>query len=158
MSLPNFQAAASEQGRWWEKTCTDALRYAGFTIVAERITFPECGIEADIVADNKHGIRFYISCKGSMQGDRPGMVRTDTLKKAIAEMALLSVCGYWPLVVMASHSPIQGTGVAMLAVAQRAWPFQVINPITDSKHLRWLAQANEDKLRAKFGDGPNPNR
>ena len=56
--------------------------------------------------------------KGSVQGTRPGLRRTDTLKKAIANGALLrSLTDPAPYVVVTSHLPEAGAGAAMLRAA-----------------------------------------
>lgn len=52
-----------------------------------------------------------------MQGNRPGLIRTDTLKKAIANGALLrSLADPAPYVVVTGSSPMPA-GVAMLHAA-----------------------------------------
>ena len=58
--------------------------------------------------------------KGSVQGARPGLLRTDTVKKAIANGALLAAeTDRHPYVVLTSHLPDTGAGAAMLQTALR---------------------------------------
>jgi hypothetical protein len=79
---------------------------------------PAFGVEIDQVATSPSGAEVWFEYKGSVQGARPGLLRTDTLKKAIANGALL--VGHpdrCPYIVLTSHLPETGAGAAMLAVA-----------------------------------------
>lgn len=143
----NFQREAGIQGKWFEDTCEKALKYAGFTVVGRRERFDDAEIEVDLIATNRHEISFYVDCKGSLQGDRPGLIRTDTLKKGICELFMLNRCGWGPLVLMASHIPTEGSGKRWLEIARQDFPFLVINPLTDGRLLRELANADEVRLR-----------
>ncbi len=67
----------------------------------------------------------YFEVKGSNEGPRPGCLRTDTLKKAIANVALLkavkpTACA----VLVTSHIPVAGYGLEMLSIAIKAGYFQ----------------------------------
>jgi hypothetical protein len=78
------------------------------------------GVEIDCVATSPAGNAIWFEFKGSVQGTRPGLLRTDTLKKAIANGALLAGeptrC---PFIVLTSHLPVVGAGAAMLETALR---------------------------------------
>jgi hypothetical protein len=67
------------------------------------------GVEVDQVATNRHGASILFEFKGSTQGKRPGMMRTDTTKKALANAFLLNRIGLGPLVILTSHKPKPGT-------------------------------------------------
>jgi len=95
---------------------------------------------------NRHDIAFYISCKGSMRGERPGLMRTDTLKKALGEATILDLSMNNPLIVMTSHTPVDGAGKDMLSIIPRRLFFDVIIPWQDGKRLAWLYEANEQAL------------
>lgn len=67
-----------------------------------------------------HGRTIWFEYKGSVQGSRPGLMRTDTLKKAIANGALLRALeDRPPFVVLTSHLPEAGAGLAMLEQARQ---------------------------------------
>jgi hypothetical protein len=142
----NYQAAGREQGDLFEEMSAQALSLAGFTIDARRERFGDAGIEVDIIATNEAGISFYITCKGSWQGSRPGCERTDTLKKALAEAMLLHQHGWGPVLLLTSHRPTTPSGTAMLQSIDPEILFDAVNPLTDGKRLRWLAQATEADL------------
>ena len=66
------------------------------------------------------GRTIWFEYKGSVQGSRPGLMRTDTLKKAIANGALLRALeDRPPFVVLTSHLPEAGAGLAMLEQARQ---------------------------------------
>jgi len=76
------------------------------------------GVEIDRVARSPRGNLIWFEYKGSVQGTRPGLLRTDTLKKAIANGALLAAePDRHPYVVLTSHLPDSGSGAAMLRAA-----------------------------------------
>ena len=75
-------------------------------------------MEIDQEAVSPKGQVVWFEYKGSVQGTRPGLRRTDTLKKAIANGALLrSLPTPAPYVVVTSHLPEAGSGAAMLRAA-----------------------------------------
>lgn len=150
----NFQGLAVQQGREFADECIRLATRVGFAVRDQRVVFPECGVEVDLVIENPQGIAFFVECKGSFR-DRPGLQRTDTLKKAICNMVLLDACGVGPLMVLTSHRPADGVGVAMLRVAQRVVPFEVVVPRDDYRRLIRLAVATESDLA---GEGWNFRR
>lgn len=118
--LANRQAASGRQGAAFEATVETLLKVEGWTIVERHWYEPEIGIEVDIVADSPTGQRWWIECKGSWESpSRNGLERTDTLKKAIANGALLRLLdGHHPYMVIASHLPVTGRGVVWLERAK----------------------------------------
>ena len=116
MSL--FQSASSLQGRQFADQCDLLLRNSGFELARCRVVVSELGVEIDREAVSPSGRTIWFEYKGSVQGPRPGLLRTDTLKKAIANGALLhSMANRAPFVVLSSHLPRAGSGKAMLAAA-----------------------------------------
>jgi hypothetical protein len=114
----SFQSASSLQGRQFADQCDLLLRGCGFRL-AGRIFVPQVGVEIDQEAVAPSGRTIWFEYKGSLQGPRPGLLRTDTLKKAIANGALLGALGgHPPFVVLTSHVPEAGAGLAMLDAAR----------------------------------------
>ena len=113
-----FQAAAGEQGRQFASQCDLLLRNYGFE-VGQAVVVSQIGVEIDREAVSPSGATIWFEYKGSVQGARPGLLRTDTLKKAIANGALLtSLEDHPPFVVLTSHLPEAGAGLAMLNAAK----------------------------------------
>jgi len=117
--LTDFQASAGIQGRQFAEQCGQLLMHYGYTLYG-RTLIANVGVEIDCVATSPGGNAVWFEFKGSVQGTRPGLLRTDTLKKAIANGALLAGeptrC---PFIVLTSHLPIMGAGAAMLETALR---------------------------------------
>ncbi|CAN5870378.1 hypothetical protein BH23ACT2_BH23ACT2_11960 [soil metagenome] len=112
-----FQAAAGIQGRQFAEQCDTLLGHLGYELRGRRV-LAEVGVEIDQEALSPSGTVVWFEYKGSIQGNRPGLRRTDTLKKAIANGALLrGLPGAAPYVVVTSHLPEAGSGAAMLAAA-----------------------------------------
>ena len=112
-----FQSAASLQGRQFADQCDLLLRTSGYEVGA-RVLVGAVGIEIDREAVSPSGRIVWFEYKGSVQGSRPGLLRTDTLKKAIANGALLkAMADRPPFVVLTSHVPEAGAGLAMLETA-----------------------------------------
>ncbi len=113
----SFQASAGIQGRQFAEQCDTLLAHLGYELRGRRV-LPEVGVEIDQEAVSPTGTVVWFEYKGSIQGHRPGLRRTDTMKKAIANGALLrGLADPAPYVVITSHLPEAGSGAAMLATA-----------------------------------------
>jgi hypothetical protein len=69
------------------------------------------------------GREYWCEFKGSWNGTRPGMMRTDTVKKALADVLLLHVApnDYPPCIVLTTHLPLPGSaGQQMIDTALRS--------------------------------------
>lgn len=149
--IKNFQGESSIQGALFVENCLQALRLSGWNILTTKKKIVDVGIEVDIVVQNRHGIDFYIECKGSLQGDRPGSKRTDTLKKAITSGYLFSLSDEFqctaPLLLMTSHMPEKGSGLGMISRLERTVFFDILNPWEHGKRLKWMANADHEDLQ-----------
>lgn len=129
----SFQASAGIQGRQFAEQCDTLLIHFGFELKGRRV-LTEVGVEIDQEAVSPGGTTVWFEYKGSIQGKRPGLIRTDTLKKAIANGALLrSLSDPAPYVVVTSHLPEAGSGAAMLDAALRLRYFADVVCLYDPK-------------------------
>ncbi len=129
----SFQASAGIQGRQFAEQCDTLLTHFGFELKGRRV-LTEVGVEIDQEAVSPRGTTVWFEYKGSIQGKRPGLIRTDTLKKAIANGALLrSLNDPAPYVVVTSHLPDAGSGAAMLDAALRLRYFADVVCLYDPK-------------------------
>jgi hypothetical protein len=129
----SFQASAGIQGRQFAEQCDTLLTHLGFELQGRRV-LTEVGVEIDQEAVSPSGTTVWFEYKGSIQGNRPGLIRTDTLKKAIANGALLrSLPDPAPYVVVTSHLPEAGSGAAMLDAALRLRYFADVVCLYDPK-------------------------
>lgn len=87
------------------------LQIEGWTILATKWRHPDFDVEVDIVATEPlTGLTWWIECKGSWEGSRPGLKRTDTLKKALFNGAMLALADdRKPYMIVASHPPADAT-------------------------------------------------
>jgi hypothetical protein len=85
----SFQAESKKVGDEFEALVYQDLQRRGFDVIDKDFYLAGTGCEVDFRA---HGERFeYVECKGGNEGvgKRPGAKRTDNVKKAIANGALI---------------------------------------------------------------------
>ena len=143
--MKNYQAIATKQGYLVEDIADIRFGDAGFEIADKRVQLES--VEIDRIYTNKHGISFFTTIKGSFRGDRPGCIRTDTLKKAIAEALFIKLEGWGPVLLATSHVPQKGRGAKMLEIIDREILFGVVDLFNGREYLEWLANATEEELR-----------
>ncbi|MGZ8734459.1 MAG: hypothetical protein ACXW1M_04675 [Acidimicrobiia bacterium] len=115
--MTSFQSTSSAQGRQFAQQCDALLATYGFTLDGAR-KIAGIGVEVDQVATSPLGHLVWFEYKGSIQGSRPGLLRTDTLKKAVANGALITgIDDHPPYIVLTSHLPGAGAGLEMLETA-----------------------------------------
>jgi hypothetical protein len=118
-----FQRLAGEQGRAFDAQCRVMLA-PKFEVCDKPFRVPDIGIEMDAtVTSRATGVTYWCEFKGSWNGHRPGMMRTDTAKKALADVLLLHVAPneYPPCIVLTTHLPPAGSsGRQMIDTALRS--------------------------------------
>ena len=84
--MTTFQAESKKSGDQFEDVVMSKLVNDGYLSIEKNVFIPEAGVEVDFFADGH-----YIEAKGGNDGDkkRPGAKRTDSVKKAIANGALI---------------------------------------------------------------------
>lgn len=105
----NFQSESKKSGDEFEGIVYADLVSRGFTKIEKNYVFENIGCEVDFRA---HGEVFeYVECKGGKDGDnkRPGARRTDNVKKAIANGALIKLYNTLRYVVYFSARPEPGS-------------------------------------------------
>lgn len=116
--MTDFQATSRQQGDRFETLCNKILVEAGCTLHGHHLV-RSVGVEIDQCA-SIDGQTVLIEYKGSENGKRPGLLRTDSMKKAICNGALIrdlkDDCPYW---VITSHLPTAGASKAMMEAALR---------------------------------------
>ena len=143
------QRLAVAQGDLFHQECIRSLQIAGFEVADQHVRIAEIGVEIDAITNNANGIAMPWEFKGSWNGSRPGLRRTDTLKKAICNGYLLT---QWsqadrltPLLVMTTHLPEDGSGLAMMHAVGRNVVMAFVDS-RDTKLLTWLYKASEETL------------
>ena len=87
----NFQSESTASGDEFERIVSEDLISKGYTILETNVKISDIGINVDYIAE-KDGIKEYGEAKGGKSGGkkRPGAQRTDNVKKAICNGALLN--------------------------------------------------------------------
>lgn len=105
----SFQAESKRSGDEFENLVYQDLVNRGFGPIEKNFKFENQGVEVDFRA---HGSTFeYVEAKGGKRGDmkRPGAQRTDNVKKAIANGALIKTGNALKYVVYFSAKPEPGS-------------------------------------------------
>jgi hypothetical protein len=87
----NFQSESRRSGDLFEDLVESDLGRIGIKEPERNITLQDVGVEVDFAYTDSVGRQFYIEAKGGESGNkkRPGARRTDNVKKAIANGALI---------------------------------------------------------------------
>jgi predicted AAA+ superfamily ATPase len=86
----NFQAESKKSGDDFEALVLADLKKSGHKDIEEHIILDDLGIEVDFAYQTNYS-KVYVEAKGGESGPkkRPGAKRTDNVKKAIANGALI---------------------------------------------------------------------
>ena len=106
----NFQSESKKSGDEFEEKVLQDLIDRGFSPIERNYQFKEAGVEVDFRAHNVDRFE-YVEAKGGKEGDakRPGAQRTDNVKKAIANGALIKTYNTLYYVVYFSARPEPGS-------------------------------------------------
>lgn len=87
----NFQAESKKSGDEFEDIVLEDLHRSGHRDIKRHIVLKDLGIEVDFTYKTKNNTTIYVEAKGGEVRDkkRPGAKRTDNVKKAIANGALI---------------------------------------------------------------------
>lgn len=144
----DFQLLAHIQGEEFHKDCLQSLAYFGFTIVEAPLYLSDVGIELDALTLNKNLVPMVWEFRGSWRGERPGLKRTDTVKKVVANAFLfkesffeydypgIDTSKIVPLYVITNNIPDKGDSKKMLDVIVRKKMIEKIIEIHDEDTLR----------------------
>lgn len=130
----NFQAESTYSGDIFEdKVLVDLTRF-GHKDIKQHVIVPDTGCEADF-AYMHYGTTVYVEAKGGLQGEkkRPGAKRTDNVKKAIANAAIIkSLYPETQYIVYFSDLPKYGSAShKMLKAAVRAGYIDAVRYLID---------------------------
>ena len=87
----NFQSESKRSGDEFENLVLNDLKERGFGVIKKNVYVEQYGCEVDFVAYGAEWVIEYVEAKGGKEdaGKRPGAQRTDNVKKAIANGALI---------------------------------------------------------------------
>jgi hypothetical protein len=108
--MENFQSQSKKSGDAFEELVYADLVSRGFVNIDRNYCFEDAGCEVDFRAHSDNGFE-YVEAKGGAAGEgkRPGAQRTDNVKKAIANGALIKTYNTLYYVVYFSAKPDPGS-------------------------------------------------
>ena len=108
----NFQSESKKSGDAFEELVYQDLVSRGFDYIQPNVYIEGAGCEVDFIAyDSRYDLVEYVEAKGGLDGEgkRPGAQRTDNVKKAIANGALIKTYNTLRYVVYFSAKPEPGS-------------------------------------------------
>ena len=111
-----------------------------------RFGYQRWGLRSTLGWFRCNGVIYWAEFKGSWQGKIPGLRRTDTVKKALANAFLVATAPdeYPPVIILTSHLPVAGSsGDRMLEAAAAAGAvagvFNINDPDDVARLLAFIA-------------------
>jgi hypothetical protein len=158
--MKDFQERSTRVGIGFRKDCEELLSGIGFAFNSKREKLDDFGVVVELIYDNKNGISLFFEAAGTdeeePQSDRPGLERTDTVKKVIATAYFAQIATGTPTIVLTSHLPNPDSSSGkMLNMAGRNVIFDVlcIYSEKDVEKLRGYANMTESFFQHLVSSG-----
>lgn len=145
--MTDFQASSSRQGALFDQQARLVLAEVGFTVSDRPFTVDDLGVEWDAAVTTVDGRTYWCEFKGSWVGRRPGMARTDTVKKALADALLCWAddADYPPVILITSHHPAPDSrGARMVAMAISCGAVLDVFCINDQRDVERLRRLSKE--------------
>ena len=142
-----FQARGVRQGKAFDEQCRLVLQGLGFEVSDRPFTVADLGVEFDAEVRSRSGRVFWCEFKGSWHGPRPGLRRTDTVKKALTDAFIAHAAegDYPPTLFLTTHTPNPGSsGDRMLEVALTSGALLDVINVNDPKDMERLQRLAQD--------------
>jgi DNA modification methylase len=138
----DFQARASKEGKVAQAIAEDLLLKAGFTITHKNSRLRGLGVTVNFIAVDGDGLPWYFDVSGAFTTTRGGLLRTDTVFKALGRANVLVNHGKTPIVFLTSNLPRPRSegDMALRGVGPRV-VFDAIEMLADSQRERLKAYA-----------------
>lgn len=136
-----FQSRGVIQGKQFDDLCRTVLDGLGFKVSPKPFTVSSLGCEFDAELTSSSGAKYWCEFKGSWHGPRPGLLRTDTVKKALCDVLLAHVDDedHPPVLILTSHLPASGlSGEVMLDVAKKCGALLDVICVSDPSDMARL--------------------
>ncbi len=143
-----FQARGVKQGQQFDEQCRLVLRGLGFQVSDKPFPVAELGVEFDAEIKSQSGRVYWCEFKGSWHGPRPGLRRTDTVKKALADAFIAHAAqkDYPPTIFLTTHTPAAGSsGEQMLEVAKSSGALLDVINVNEPKDMERLQKLANDR-------------
>ena len=148
-----FQARAAEEKKAVQAIAEGVLSQAGFKVTAHNYKLPSLGLTVGFVAEDKRGKEWYFDLSGAFTTTRGGLLRTDTMWKALGRAHVLAAHKIGPVVMLTTYLPLAGSDGdrSLRAVGPQGF-FDAIEMLSDEgqQRLRTYAQGGQ-RLRPAPG-------
>ncbi|MCE7885072.1 MAG: site-specific DNA-methyltransferase [Actinobacteria bacterium ATB1] len=137
----DFQARAVREGRKARDLARYVLEACGFEVIAEKVKYPEVGVEVNFAAFDATGKKWHFDVSGAFTSTRPGLQRTDTLWKALGKAAALHTAHKSvPLVLLTTDVPPRGSSgdKALSELKGEGRPIFDVVELLNEDHLKRL--------------------
>lgn len=101
----NFQGRSVREGRFVQQMAETAITGAGFAISARNQVFGETGATVNFAAVDLNGSSWHFDVAGSLTSARAGLLRTDSVWKALGRASVLTSAGCRRLVLLTTNLP-----------------------------------------------------
>lgn len=85
----DFQRRATREGKAAQRLAEDVLTAAGFTITQRNQRIPKTGVTVNFVVEDEVGAQWFFDVSGAFTTHRGGLLRTDTVWKALGKASAL---------------------------------------------------------------------
>ena len=142
--VEDFQARATKEGKAAQQLAAEVLEEAGFELVAKNARLRGLGVVVNLVARDAAGMGWHFDVSGAFTTTRGGLLRTDTVWKALGRAHVLSTnrsahkdLFQVPYVLISSHLPRSGSegDVALRAAGSKAI-FDVVDMTSHEDFVR----------------------
>lgn len=141
----DFQRRAMREGKAAQKLAAEVLAAAGFADLDADRRIPKTGVSVNFIAQDVNGRGWFFDVSGAFTSHRGGLLRTDTVWKALGRAAALRGRGVQePIVLLTTHLPKpRSEGDTALRAAGPGLIFDVIAMLSDDGRARLTRYAQE---------------
>lgn len=145
--VEEIQRRATLQGKTAVDLAEQVITEAGFRVVAKKRTVPRTGVTVSFIAEDRHDERWFFDVSGAFTSSRGGLLRNDTVWKALGRAhALRAQEQGTPLVVLTTSLPRKGSeGDKALRAVGPAGFFDAIDMLTSEGRTRLARYASIDR-------------
>jgi len=147
----NFQARAVREGQRAKVLARNLLDHCGFQNIRADQKYSHIGLEINFLADDQMGQTWAFDVSGAFTSTRSGLLRTDTLWKALGKAAVLKNSSLdIPLILLTTDAPAKGSAgyKALKVLTGQDQPIRDLIQIRnqeDQDRLRRYAESGQDK-------------
>ena len=137
-----YQTRATAEGRAVQAIAEGVLFRAGFKITSRNHKLASLGLTVGFVAEDKTGKEWYFDLSGSFTTTRGGLLRTETMWKALGRTHVLASNKIEPVVMLTTYlPPAGGDGDRALRAVGPGGFFDAIEMLSDEGQRRLLTYA-----------------